>query len=170
MNLLKNSQKEENDIIKRGDLTSNKIIFAKQHEYAEKIADIYNPEVKKKIMSLKKGKTVFPSPDTIYENIDISDMNVTKSKSINLSKSKNNNSNLGSNNNSGNKKYSTSPYKNSSNMINNNKYEKYQNSNEEESYEEIDEDEEEIEEEEDKEEKKEKKLKGKGASLKRRRK
>jgi CCR4-NOT transcription complex subunit 4 len=142
---------EENDIIKRGDLTSNKIIFAKQHEYAEKIADIYNPEVKKKIMSLKKGKTVFPSPDTIYENIDISDMNVTKSKSINLSKSKNNNSNLGSNNNSGNKKYSTSPYKNSSNMINNNKYEKYQNSNEEESYEEIDEDEEEIEEEEEEE-------------------
>ena len=142
---------EENDIIKRGDLTSNKIIFAKQHEYAEKIADIYNPEVKKKIMSLKKGKTVFPSPDTIYENIDISDMNVTKSKSINLSKSKNNNSNLGSNNNSGNKKYSTSPYKNSSNVINNNKYEKYQNSNEEESYEEIDEDEEEIEEEEEEE-------------------
>ena len=104
---------EENDIIKRGDLTANKIIFAKQ-------------------------------------NIDISDMNVTKSKSINLSKSKNNNSNLGSNNNSGNKKYSTSPYKNSSNMINN-KYEKYQNSNEEESYEEIDEDEEEIEEEEEEE-------------------
>ena len=26
---------EENDIIKRGDLTSNKIIFAKQHEYAD---------------------------------------------------------------------------------------------------------------------------------------
>ena len=41
---------DENDIIKRGDLTSNKIIFAKQHEYAEKIADIYNPEVKKKFL------------------------------------------------------------------------------------------------------------------------
>ena len=57
---------EENDIIKRGDLTSNKIIFAKQHEYAEKIADIYNPEVKKKILASKKGKTVFPSADSIY--------------------------------------------------------------------------------------------------------
>ena len=114
---------EENDIIKRGDLTSNKIIFAKQHEYAEKIADIYNPEVKKKIMGIKRAKTIFPSPDNIYKNLESNERNKNK-------------------NNNGNKKYTTSPYKNN----NNNEYE---NSNDEESYEEgDDEDEEEIEEEE----------------------
>ena len=45
---------DENDIIKRKDLTSNKIILAKQHDYAEKIADIYNPEVKKNSGCKKK--------------------------------------------------------------------------------------------------------------------
>ena len=64
---------EENDIIRRGDLTSNKIIFAKQHDYAEKIADIYNPEVKKKILSVKRSKTIFPSPDSIYKNLEEKD-------------------------------------------------------------------------------------------------
>ena len=39
---------DENDIIKRGDLIANKNIFAQQHSYAIKIADIYNPEIKKK--------------------------------------------------------------------------------------------------------------------------
>ena len=62
---------DENDIIKRGDLTSNKVIFAQQHSYAMKIADIYNPEVKKKILASKKGKTVFPSPDLIYRFITV---------------------------------------------------------------------------------------------------
>jgi CCR4-NOT transcription complex subunit 4 len=136
---------DENDIIKRGDLTSNKIIFAKQHEYAEKIADIYNPEVKKKILSVKRNKTIFPSPDSIYKNLEPNE----RIKNNTLSKSQNN-----SNNNSGNKKYTTSPYKNSSNRnnSNNNKYDKYENSGEEESYEEGDnEDEEEIEEEEEEE-------------------
>ena len=119
---------DENDIIKRGDLTSNKIIFAKQHEYAEKIADIYNPEVKKKIMKVKRSKTIFPSPDTIYKNLEPNERNK------NLSKNKNNSDS------SGNKKYSISPYKND---------DRYENSNDEESYEEgDDEDEEEIEEEE----------------------
>ena len=119
---------DENDIIKRGDLTSNKIIFAKQHEYAEKIADIYNPEVKKKIMKIKRAKTIFPSPDTIYKNLEPNERNK------NLSKNKNNSDS------SGNKKYSISPYKND---------DRYENSNDEESYEEgDDEDEEEIEEEE----------------------
>ena len=136
---------DENDIIKRGDLTSNKIIFAKQHNYAEKIADIYNPEVKKKIMGMKKGKaTIFPSPDSIYKNLEGNNRN------RNSSKNKNNNSGNSSNNNSGNKKYATSPYKNN----NSNKYEKYENSNEEESYEEADEEDEENEEEEDEEEEK----------------
>ena len=58
----------ENDIIMRGDLNSNKEIFIQQHNYAKKIADIFNPEVKKRIMSSKKGKTVFPSPDIIYRS------------------------------------------------------------------------------------------------------
>ena len=136
---------DENDIIKRGDLTSNKIIFAKQHEYAEKIADIYNPEVKKKILSVKRNKTIFPSPDSKNKNLEPNE----RIKNNTLSKSQNN-----SNNNSGNKKYTTSPYKNSSNRnnSNNNKYDKYENSGEEESYEEGDnEDEEEIEEEEEEE-------------------
>ena len=139
---------EENDIIRRGDLTSNKIIFAKQHDYAEKIADIYNPEVKKKILAVKRSKTIFPSPDSIYKNLE------EKDRKKNLSKNKSNNSgnntNSNSNNNSGNKKYATSPYKGN----NSNKYEKYENSNDEESYEENDEeDEEEDDEEEDEEEK-----------------
>ena len=62
---------DENDIIKRGDLETNKKIFAQQLEYAKKLADIYNPDVKKKIMASKKCKTVFPSPDTIYNSINI---------------------------------------------------------------------------------------------------
>ena len=75
---------DESDIIKRGDLISNKVIFTQQHSYAIKIADIYNPEVKKKILSLKKGKTVFPSPDIIYRTITIID----KDKKLNTSKTK----------------------------------------------------------------------------------
>ena len=140
---------DENDIIKRGDLTSNKIIFAKQHDYAEKIADIYNPEVKKKIMGMKRNiKTIFPSPDNIYKNLEEKDLKK------NLSKNKNGSSGNNSNNNSGNKKYSNSPYEGN----NSNKYENYDNSNDEESYEEAneeedDEGEEEVEEEEEEEEK-----------------
>ena len=50
---------DENDIIKRGDLNNNKNIFTQQHNYAKKIADIYNPEVKKKLYHLKKEKQFF---------------------------------------------------------------------------------------------------------------
>ena len=60
---------DENDIIKRGDLNSNKTIFAQQQSYAIAIADVYNPEVKKQILSCKKAKSVFPSPDLIYKSI-----------------------------------------------------------------------------------------------------
>ena len=77
---------DENDIIKRVDLISNKVIFTQQHNYARKIADIYNPEVKKKILSLKKGKTVFPSPDIIYRSINV----MEKEKELKKSKNKNN--------------------------------------------------------------------------------
>ena len=83
---------DESDIIKRGDLNSNKTIFALQHSYAIKIADVYNPEVKKKLMSIKKAKTVFPSPELIYRSIFVieNDPNYHKdykkvSKSINQS-------------------------------------------------------------------------------------
>ena len=77
---------DENDIIKRVDLISNKVIFTQQHNYARKIADIYNPEVKKKILSLKKGKTVFPSPDIIYRSINV----MEKEKELKKSKNKKN--------------------------------------------------------------------------------
>ena len=104
---------DENDIIKRKDLTSNKIILAKQHDYAEKISDIYNPEVKK-ILGVKRNKAIFPSPDSIYKSLE------EKDRQKNLSKNKNSNSN----NNSGNKKYSTYHYKG----YNSNKYEQYEKS------------------------------------------
>ena len=76
---------DENDIIKRGDLNSNRTIFAQQHSYAIAIADVYNPEVKKKLLSSKKGKTVFPSPDLIYRSIFVieNDPNYHKSHSLN---------------------------------------------------------------------------------------
>ena len=87
---------DENDIIKRGDLTSNKVIFTQQHNYAKKIADIFNPEVKKKIMSSKnKGKTVFPSPDIIYRTITLmeKEKNNSNNKKNSVSKNENNNNN-----------------------------------------------------------------------------
>ena len=59
---------DENEIIKRGDLNLNKAIFASQHIIAIKIADIYNPEVKNRIMGMKRVKTVFPPPYTLYQS------------------------------------------------------------------------------------------------------
>ena len=59
---------DENDIIKRGDLIANKNIFAQQYSYAIKIADIYNPEIKKNILSSKNNKVIFPPPYTIYDS------------------------------------------------------------------------------------------------------
>lgn len=56
---------DESDIICREDLNSNKNIFLEQQIYALKIADIYNPEIKKRL-TLKKSKNGLPSPDTIY--------------------------------------------------------------------------------------------------------
>ena len=86
---------DENDIIKRRDLTSNKVIFTQQHNYAKKIADIFNPEVKKRIMSSKKGKTFFPSPDIIYRTVSLmekeKDNSKNKKSSVNKSDNSNNN-------------------------------------------------------------------------------
>ena len=84
---------DENDIIKRGDLILNKVIFTKQHNYAKKIADIYNPEVKKKILSSIKRKTIFPSPDIIYRTITVSEKekNNSKNKKNSVNKSDNKN-------------------------------------------------------------------------------
>lgn len=64
--LHKKANKE--DIITRDDLTSNKILFYTQQLYAIKLGDIYNESVKKEIMSRKKVKTMFPSPDVIYKS------------------------------------------------------------------------------------------------------
>lgn len=59
----------ESDIIKREDLNVNKNIFYEQQLYAIKIADIYNIEIKKKLIATGRGKkTVFPSTDEIYKN------------------------------------------------------------------------------------------------------
>lgn len=71
---------EDADIIKRGDLSSNRTIFAEQHSYAIKIADIYNPEVKKKLLNCKKEDTVFPSPGLIYKSSLINDNDPTNFK------------------------------------------------------------------------------------------
>ena len=80
---------EETDIIKRGDLISNKVIFTQQHNYAKKIADIYNPEVKKRILSAKKSKTIFPSPDIIYRTISVMEKEKNNSKNKKNSTGKN---------------------------------------------------------------------------------
>ena len=119
---------DENDIIKRGDLSSNKIIFAQQHDYAEKIADIYNPEVKRRILASKKGKTIFPSPDTIYNIINVDDKNVT---------SKNNNKkNSPAKGNKINKEISNNKYENNNKNNNNNNDESYEDEEDEEEEEE----------------------------------
>ena len=60
---------DEADIIHRKDLSNGKYIFNKQHEYAIKIADIYNPVVKRKLMNIKRVKTVFPAPNMIYRSV-----------------------------------------------------------------------------------------------------
>ena len=128
---------EENDIIKRGDLISNKVIFTQQHSYAIKIADIYNPEVKKRILSLKKVKTVFPSPDIIYRTITVID----KDKKLNNSKAKkNSNDNKNETNNKG--KINSSLNENKINKEIKEKITKNKSYNEDESYEEEEEDEE----------------------------
>lgn len=66
--LFLHSKASENDIIKRDELNSNQAIFYDQQLYAIKIADIYNPNVKKALLSIKKTKTRFPSPDLIYQS------------------------------------------------------------------------------------------------------
>ena len=140
---------DENDIIKRGDLTNNKIIFAQQHDYAEKIADIYNPEIKKKILASKKGKTVFPSPDTIYRATNIIDKDIKKNNSNNKKNSANKNE---QNNKSGEKQNSQLEGSKTTKEENNNKYENKNidnNNNDDEGYDE-EEEEEEIEKEQNK--------------------
>jgi CCR4-NOT transcription complex subunit 4 len=139
---------DENDIIKRGDLTSNKIIFTQQHNYAKKIADIYNPDVRKKIMSSKKGKTVFPSPDIIYRTITLMDKeNIPKNKKNSVSKNENNSINKKNNSPLNNKSNKEKDENNGDGNINNKK-EDINSKNNEYSEEESDGDEQESEEEE----------------------
>ena len=58
------------DIINRDELNSNKNLFIAQQQYAIKLANIYNVNVKKTLMEFKNKNynSVFPSPDTIYNN------------------------------------------------------------------------------------------------------
>ena len=89
----------ESEIIKREDLNVNKNIFYKQQLYAIKIADIYNPEVKNKLLKLSKKNTKFPSPDLIYQNeIVIENEKIYKS-SFNLNKKNNIKNEIKKNNN-----------------------------------------------------------------------
>ena len=72
---------DDSDIIKRGELNTNKYIFSQQHAFAIKIADIYNPEVKKRILNNKRGKTVFPAPYLIYRNVYVIERDPMHNKS-----------------------------------------------------------------------------------------
>jgi hypothetical protein len=65
---------DEADIISREDLNSNKNIFLEQQLYAMKIADIYQPDIRKRLTQGKKFKTVFPSPDTLYNREIVKEM------------------------------------------------------------------------------------------------
>ena len=117
----------ENEIIKRGELTLNKYIFNEQHKYAIKIADIFNPEVKKKILSMKKKKTIFPSPDIIYKTITVLDKEkseTSKNKKNSANKSDKSNSNSANND----KRLKISPLKdNNKKGLEINKFNSYNN-------------------------------------------
>ena len=60
---------DEGDIINRDDM-NNKNIFYEQQILAMKIGDIFNPDIKKKLLHPKKIKSILPSLETIY-NKDI---------------------------------------------------------------------------------------------------
>ncbi len=57
---------DKDDIISREDLNYNKNIFLEQQLYAIKISDIYHPDIRKKIMSTKRIKTIFPPLEQLY--------------------------------------------------------------------------------------------------------
>ena len=78
---------DENNIIKRGDLNSNRIL-AQQYSIAMKISDIYNPDVKKKLFDISKKNTIFPSPDSIYKLYCVIENDPFKNENMNLSKKK----------------------------------------------------------------------------------
>jgi len=61
---------KENEIIKRNELNYNKVLFYKQQLLAMELGDIFNPLVKKKLMTFKEKniKTMFPTPDLIYKS------------------------------------------------------------------------------------------------------
>ena len=73
------------DIICKNDLINNNLFFYNQQIYAIKLADIYNPIVKKKLMSFKDFHNFFPTPDVIYENEVVID-NMPKVKKIIIKK------------------------------------------------------------------------------------
>ena len=73
------------DIINKYDLNSNTNYFNNQQIYAIKIADVYNSNVKEKLLDIKKKnvKTIFPSPYLIYQNNKIVIENTPIIKKIN---------------------------------------------------------------------------------------
>jgi len=73
------------DIINRDELNSNKNLFYAQQQYAIKLANIYNINVKKTLMEFKNKNyiPIFPSPDTIYNNQIVIDNDPKRIKSNN---------------------------------------------------------------------------------------
>jgi hypothetical protein len=48
-------------------MSTNKNIFHEQQLLAIKVADLYNQEIKKKLIAPKKYKSVLPSTEMLYE-------------------------------------------------------------------------------------------------------
>lgn len=63
-------------------MNSNTSIFYDQQLLAIKLADIYNTEVKKKLKTPNKKKTVFPNPDSIYSREIVMDLNPIKEERV----------------------------------------------------------------------------------------
>jgi hypothetical protein len=70
---------DESDIISREDLNSNKNIFMEQQLYAIKIGDIYNADIKKRLLVAKKVKSAFPAGETIYSKDVVREMDPARS-------------------------------------------------------------------------------------------
>jgi len=75
----------QEDIINRDELNSNKNLFYAQQQYAIKLANIYNINVKKTLMEFKNKNyiPIFPSPDTIYNNQIVIDNDPKRIKNYN---------------------------------------------------------------------------------------
>jgi len=58
---------ENNITLDKNNMATNKSIYISQHEIAIKIANIFDEEVRRKIMGMKNLQTIFTSPHFIYQ-------------------------------------------------------------------------------------------------------